>query len=628
MGRAPGTPAARRDQRDVWLKIMAFTDVPVVRADVRVTLHRSHGRPLVDVRAATNNYGVFPVQVRSHPSSFRVEISGGTTNGDPFLGHLMADVVLTDPAHQIVVINPVTTLVSLVLDQEPNLKLDGAEARVRSFLTIPANYPLGLALRQGSHYTPRFFSPVSFMTEAQDAGGPDAFAHLLLQELASDSTHSFRKPKPLGDTTSTASSDVEAGLEAGVLDYAGANNAANLTGWAMSLAGLSTSASSSEIDALVNALTELQSEVQDLTTEVAQLNQLVQSTATQTQYDQITNLAEATANQVNEVEGNLSYFANACPPVPAGSTPTPPGTFCTNQKQFIISQLDTYETAYVTLEGCVQDNGTLGTEGMLHLYSLWLGESKPFFRAADSTKMQDLYNYWDSVLAQAANLKTELLHENDAQDSDPKQLTDFLGNPDLSPPTTGSFQANEAANVKLMFPPVPAGTVVSTVDHTMWALLPWAPDWLGALTIAASCDGVSYGPVTSGVPDSPTYYGLVWITSNNYTNGHPTAPLKAQWQAAVTLAPPLSSGTNWQQWLTQQTMTTGDETPASDGWFNILSCTNPPLAAWTNDADGADYWIIHTDKDSFTASPTGSKYPNLVWPSRILATGEQYFWYN
>jgi hypothetical protein len=208
---------------------MAFTDAPVVGADVRVSVHGSQGQPLVDVHAATNKYGVFPVQVPSHPSSFRVEISGGTTNGEPFLWHLMADIALTNPAHQLAVVNPVTTLVSLVLEERPNLKLDGAEARVRSFLTLPVNYPLGLALRQGSHYTSRFFSPVAFLTEARAAGGLDAFAHLLLQELASDSaTHSFPPPPLLGSTSSTATSDIQAGLEAGVLDYAGANNVSNL----------------------------------------------------------------------------------------------------------------------------------------------------------------------------------------------------------------------------------------------------------------------------------------------------------------------------------------------------------------------------------------------------------------
>src|SRR5947209_10224146 len=94
-----------------------------------------------------------------------------------------------DPARQIVVINPVTTLVSRVLDERPDLKPEGAEAHVRSFLDLTANYSLGMALQQSSGYRSRFFSPVALLTEAQAAGGLDAFEHLLLQELLASDTH-------------------------------------------------------------------------------------------------------------------------------------------------------------------------------------------------------------------------------------------------------------------------------------------------------------------------------------------------------------------------------------------------------------------------------------------------------
>ncbi len=61
---------------------------------------------------------------------------------------MTADVALTDPTSQILVVNPVTTLVSLVLDVRPELKLDQAEAIVRRFLELPASYDLGLTLRE------------------------------------------------------------------------------------------------------------------------------------------------------------------------------------------------------------------------------------------------------------------------------------------------------------------------------------------------------------------------------------------------------------------------------------------------------------------------------------------------
>ncbi|MBV8867283.1 MAG: hypothetical protein JO210_17935, partial [Acidobacteriaceae bacterium] len=165
------TAQASQDERDrqEWLRIIAFTDAPVVGADVRVT---ANGWVLVDAKASTNRQGEFPARIwrawlpgeeaagdanvpeperRPSQSVIRISISGGTVDGNPFLGHLTADIALTDPAHQILVVNPVTTLVSLVRDARPELKLDKAEALVRRFLKLPTNYSLGLALRQGPH---------------------------------------------------------------------------------------------------------------------------------------------------------------------------------------------------------------------------------------------------------------------------------------------------------------------------------------------------------------------------------------------------------------------------------------------------------------------------------------------
>jgi len=103
-GQAPAEALGRERHSRVWLKIMAFADAPVVGGDVRV---RVHGRLLVDAKAATNNQGVFSAPVsrpwflgeladadanasgfdRSRRQSLvRISISGGTINGEPFLG--------------------------------------------------------------------------------------------------------------------------------------------------------------------------------------------------------------------------------------------------------------------------------------------------------------------------------------------------------------------------------------------------------------------------------------------------------------------------------------------------------------------------------------------------------------
>ena len=216
-----------------------------------------------------------------------------------------------------------------------------------------------------------------------------------------------------------------------------------------------------------------------LSAQVAELTNLVKSESTLIQYNQIVVPALNLAAQVNGLESDLTYFALGCPPFPEGSTPTPPDAFCTNQKVTLTEQLNelAIQQAYVTEISYIQDNDAVDFRGMLHLYSYWLAQTRRFFRAADSTKMQNLYDYWDAVLTQAANLKVESLHQNGAQNNPggQKQLTDFLGNPSLNPPTTGTFQANQAKNLELTWPAVPASTVVTTNDHTMWAFLPLYP---------------------------------------------------------------------------------------------------------------------------------------------------------
>jgi hypothetical protein len=282
-------------------------------------------------------------------------------------------------------------------------------------------------------------------------------------------------------------------------------------------------------------------------------------------------------------------------------------------------------SAYTNTEGFVRDNGTLGLEGMLHLYSLWLGQSKQFFRPADSTKMQNLYDYWDSVLTQAADLKVEFLHEEGEQQVGGAQLIALMGNPDAAPPTTGTFQADQAGNLKLMFPPVPSNYVISTQDpsHTMWALAPWVGNpggspatgypviWLQQTACAyyPVAPAFLYGQYTYPLP-FPMYYGL-----DNWQ----WAPTKAQWQAAVSLAP-TNGSVPWGAWFTQQTQTTSDESPPSTGFFNC------PGNSWISTPTGTPYLNINLVTNTF---PNVTYNSAGVWYGvRPLDAGEQYYWYN
>ncbi len=620
--------AADRGQGNVWLRIIAFTDAPVAGADVRVSVHGSQGRPLVAVHAATNRYGAFAAAVPKHPSSFRVSISGGTIDGNSFVGHLSSDIVLTDPAHQIVVVNPVTTLVSLVMDARPNLKLDGAEARVRSFLGLPANYSLGMALRESSHYASRRFSPIALLTEAQAAGGLDAFEHLLAQELLASpgATHSFHnsKPKAPGDGTTSFEED----LALAALQAAGGQGA----GWVMAQTGLVTPGiTSAEIDALIQELSDLQSSIDALSKEVAALENVVISTATLTQYTVDTADAEPYAAQITSDEQNLQFYASQCPPLAPDSPPPSNQSWCQANYQDEVGQLQgEFDNAYYEkVLGYIQDTSNPPSKGMLHLYSLYLFETKPLFRAADSTTMQNLHDYWDTIVTSAANLRMEWFHFIGDQNSSSGQLqlTDFMGNPDLSPPTTGVFQANEATNQSLILSPVPDGTVVSTVDFTMWSLVPWAYNGKSKqfpfpvyLYPQASCSAIypEPGPLATY---QEGYAGFSdWLQ---------VPPSQSTWQNLVKPAPSLSSGSDWQDWLIQETQTTSSDTSAgatsSPGFFNMAACG---YGAWSSTFNGPDsYAVFYPNQDSFSFL-SGLDFNEFLWPTRSLATGEQYFWTN
>ncbi len=114
------------------------------------------------------------------------------------------------------------------------------------------------------------------------------------------------------------------------------------------------------------------------------------------------------------------------------------------------------------------------------------------------------------------------------------------------------------------------------------------------------------------------------------------APSLNQWKAALLLAPPLSSGTNWQSWLIAQTNATSDESPASAGLENIVQNCHYS-EAWTRTVDhvsnNTDYFdVVVLGKDTFVVEQGGgynfaSPTSNFSWPVRTFASGEQYFWY-
>jgi hypothetical protein len=621
-------PTSDTNQPTAWLRISAFTDIPVAGGSVAV--YDREGNLLFEQDHATNDRGVFPMPDRTPPRDFRVTVTWNSSQEKQPIGvlTLSADVRNFHPAHEVVYLDPVTTIVSRLLDRDPELSLEQAQNRVRQFLDLPPRSSLGAALRDDADYSSPYFSETGFVTQASQDGGFDQFVDDLVINILyqPNATHLFASEAKLSTAAGTALNPVAAALAKSALSWG--------IGWVMQSAGLSTpGVTPQDIQNIQEQLDDLQSSVDDLRSQLQGLEKEVLARLTQTQYNQIVVPAIRLATEVNGVESDLSFFAQACPPLPgtaAESSAPALSDFCSNQKATITGELNdlSINQSFGTISAWLLDNQPAGFRGMLHLFSQALGETVYFFRPADSTKMQNMFNYWDAVQTQAANLKVELLHLNGAQDNPGgiAQLTGFLGNPNADPATKGTFQDTRDRELQLIFPPVPIGTVINVKDRRMWATgYPKPADSTSCLPGPPRGNGVFAVPVTEPVN---------W---NGISDWRSPSVSEAQ-------TPMAGGGSNPISWLIDQTKAVAPDYPLSPGLPNVATakqwCSGGP-EAWTQTPTGktfslpgyqpgAIYFLFRVDTGAIlTPGIIGAAGYHFNWEYlvRELAQGEQYYWY-
>ena len=375
-----------------------------------------------------------------------------------------------------------------------------------------------------------------------------------------------------------------------------------------------------------------------MSSQIAALSQQVVSNATYTQF--ITVSADATtpwATDIQKLQGKVSQYASSCPPLAADTPPpTNPDPSCSSLYSDLADQggelqQEYDDNWYEQVQALVQDNSGGATKGIIHLYSLFLGQSKPFFRPADSTTMQNLYDYWDSILTAGANVRMEYFHVQNYQNPNSpagiQTITGFIGDPGQPPNCTattsnptiiGAFQCNETANLQLMFPAVPESTVIDTRARLMWATgYPMIiPDGLGCPS--------QYNP-----PFNFPGYGWELTPSNGMSfagfSGWKSPTLPAM-QALINgwSGTPMS-------WLIDQSNAVTPDMPTSDGFFDVTACPEG-ANVWTTTTQGSGasitYAVVSMRNGGVTYVRT---YPNagLNWQmiQRPLAQGEQYYWY-
>jgi hypothetical protein len=638
----PATAASTFTSAENWVRISAFINEPLANADVAV--FSADGRLLFWKANATNRRGIYPAKVANLPPDFRVVVIADANW--PFnrsdlralgLVVLSADVRNYNPANDTVYVNPVTTMVTGLLLRNPGLHLPQAQARVRQFLGMPANASLGAALREGTRYHSAYFSESAFLKEANRHGGLLIFVETLLNKMLDNPRSVHRFPSTaLQSGSGGIASFIGEKLASGALSWAAGQG----LGWVAKSAGLTQpGATAEQIMQLQQSLDDLQSSVDQLSTQLAQATQQILNELTKTQYNTIATQAVGLAAKVNVAEQNVAYYADGCPPLPEDGAPQAVGSvsadWCASQAALIQSQLSDIEIngAYEQLANWLLDTQTVGFKGMIHLFSQSAGASVRFFRPADSTRVQNMFDYWDAVETQAANLKVELWHLIGNQDNPGgrRQLTDFLGDPELDPPTTGSFQATHRAELQLMFPAVPVGTVVDTKTRLMWAtgmpMLQPVTDINGNTTYYCPADYYGFG-APYGLTGGPSF-GMNFVGLSGWTS-----PSLSTLQALIdgwsgNAANPLS-------WLIAQSKAVAPDTPTSAGFFDVLACAQGSHTfVWTNTNQGSSnpnfyspYAVVDMNNGSVPAKNT---YPygqsNWLFLTRPLAQGEQYYWY-
>jgi hypothetical protein len=304
--------------------------------------------------------------------------------------------------------------------------------------------------------------------------------------------------------------------------------------------------------------------------------------------------------------------------------------FCKTQKALVVKELSESEihASYEEFAASLKDTAAVGNKGLLHLFSLCTGQSVRFFRYGDSVKIYDMWYFWDAVETQAANLKVELWHLQNAQ-SNPagkKELLDFLGDASKNPPTDGELQNTHTAEGNLVWPILPQGTVVNIKDHKQWITT-----YPGSVSPPACKFGLSSPPNgTGGIQGAPTLnetYVLpvpdgVGTIYKSPTQGRLTSLIDG-WTAPSPA-----------KWLADQTSTKLDDPPVTSIGFQLLSY-NPSCESngypwvWTVTPAQNGYVVINMDdgKPQDPNSKVGVTGLNANWTFLVADFDYQFYWY-
>ncbi len=619
-----------------WLRISVFANVPIAGADIAV--YDLKGKRIFERKNATNDRGVYTAIVPRLPKDFRVTAtSDGLRLQDAALRPagrftLTADVRNYGSDSDIVYINPVTTLAADVADKVSGHDLTRAQNLVRHYLALPPNASLGAAMRQGPYYSSPYFSETVFLAQAAQHGGVDRF----LNDLTPRALRPSSPPRQFSDGRKSpvlVAKFIGVNLAAGAISWLGGQG----IGWALASGQKpEPGATKKDIEQLQEKLADLQSSVDNLSSQLRTLSDELMAELTTINYTQYVVPALTLSARVNRVEENVAYYADECPPIPddvdGASSSRKPAAECAEDLEWVKRQLNESEidSSFEVFASYMQPNGAAGSMGMVRLYSRSLAAKVRFYRPTDSTKMQQMFDYWYSVQIQSANLRVESLHLRNRQNtvSGRKELQDFLGYEDADPPKPGKLQNTMEAEQKLMYPAVPENTVINTRDKTMWLVAP----------LMIRNDPYD-GPPRQRIECGPPPTGSIWnqVTGPVKIDGFDwQLPTKAQGAALLDGW----TGSSANAWLTEKTRADAPDSPKSPGFPDYLvnrlvmcQFTYRQERTWTRERVGNGnnlYYTLDLQNGkvlSDSGGQTGISVFNYELLDRELKPGEQYYWY-
>lgn len=154
-----------------------------------MTISTMDGTIIYRLQNATMDDGFFFAPAEGLPSSFIVELTGGTVDGATFTGYFKRVVANFTPHTATFEANEITTLVAEYMRRNPTKTYDEAAAEVKTYLSIPATADFD-HIRTWSDYPSSYFTGEQFRA-AQGAASYADFVSTLVAEIGTGTTRNF-----------------------------------------------------------------------------------------------------------------------------------------------------------------------------------------------------------------------------------------------------------------------------------------------------------------------------------------------------------------------------------------------------------------------------------------------------